>query len=157
MSISSAPLSSTPLSGQRLGTLAYIFPDADDATGTWTNELGGSTLYASIDEHLAPIDSDFIQSALDPVSDLCRVRLSDPTVGITPTEPFFVVYRYGKFGMAQIDLTVSLKQGTTIIVTYTHTDIAGPPLTVRQTLTTPQFASISDFTNLFLEFTANKV
>ena len=31
------------------------------------------------------------------------------------------------------------------------------PTTVKQTLTGPQFASITDFTDLWLEFKANKV
>jgi hypothetical protein len=99
----------------------YLSPDADNVDGGWTNESGGTTLYASIDEHLAPNDADYIRSSNNPNNDVCRVSLGNPSV--TPTQPFEISYRYGKSGTAQIDITVTLKQGTTTIASWTHTDV----------------------------------
>lgn len=63
-------------------TVQYARPDADVTDGSWTNELGNATdLYASIDESAAS-DSDYIQSSVNPSSDLAEVGLGN--VG-TPT------------------------------------------------------------------------
>jgi hypothetical protein len=136
--------------------LSFIQPDADSSDGGWTNELGGTPIYTSIDEHLVPVDSDYIQSSNDPASDVCRLSLSNPPTGII-SGPFQVSYRYAKSGTDVIDLVVTLKQGTTIIASWTHTAITTTPVTVTQTLTGPQLAAITDFNNLFLEFNANNV
>jgi hypothetical protein len=61
----------------------FARPDADVTDGSWTNELGSATdLYASLDESTAT-DSDYIQSSVNPSSDVAEVALgnvSDPTV-----------------------------------------------------------------------------
>jgi hypothetical protein len=111
-------------------------------------------LYPSIDEGI-PNDADYIQSAQAPASDTCQVRLSNPVGGVA--EPFGISYRYGKFFSPQIDLTVTLLQGVTTIKSWTHTDIPATPVTVRQVLTSGEFATITDFTDLYLRFTANQV
>jgi len=128
-------------------------PDADSIDGTWTDQSGGTSLFAAIDEIVAS-DADYIKSASNPVNDTCKISLSDPTV--SPAQPFVILYRYRKDGTGQIDLTVRLLEGTTQIGTWTHTDITGTFTDVSQTLTGGEFSSITDFTNLFLEFKANK-
>jgi len=131
--------------------LLYLRPDADDTDGGWTDSSGGTSLFDKIDE-VSLDDADYIRSALEPVHDICKIRLSDP--GVTVSEPAKVRYRYRKRGDASADLTVSLLQGLTAIATWTHSDIAVTFTTAEQTLTTPQFTAISDFTNLFLQFDA---
>ncbi len=54
------------------------------------------------------------------------------------------------------DLKVRLMQGTTQIVEWSHADISDTFATVEQTLTTPQFAAITNFANLEVEFNDNK-
>jgi hypothetical protein len=131
----------------------FLRPDADDTDGTWTNELGATSLYESIDETSAS-DADYIRSASDPVSDLCKIRLSNP--GTTVAEPAIVRVRYKKDGTgSDIDLTVRLLQGASEIAAWTYPDIDTTYVTAEETLTTPEFELISDFDDLFLEFTAN--
>jgi hypothetical protein len=136
-----------------LSGAALMRPDADTSTGSWTNEVDAAVLFPSIDEAIID-DADYIKSSATPANDVCKIRLSDPL--FSPAQPFSVNYRYRKSGSLQIDLTVRLLEGVTQIATFTHTNIADTFVTAEQILTTPQFTSITDFTNLFIEFTANK-
>jgi len=112
------------------------------------------TLFNAIDEVLAS-DSDYIVSSTNPVNDVCEIRISDP--GSAPAEPAKVRYRYWRTGSGgSMELRVRLLQGATQIASWTHSAITTTPTTVEQTLTSPQFASITDFTDLRLEFRANK-
>jgi Concanavalin A-like lectin/glucanases superfamily len=130
----------------------FMRPDADDTDGTWTDQSGGTSLFAAIDETVVD-DADYIQSVQAPVNDLCKIRISDPSVA--PGQPFKVRYRYKKTGTAAIDLRVRLLEGTTVIATWTHSDIGTDFLTTTQTLSGGEFASITDFNNLYIEFRAN--
>ena len=127
-------------------------PDADSSDGLWTDQTGGTNLNAQISEMIAD-DSNYIQSSVNPVIDVCKISLSDPSG--SPTLPISVQYRYKKTGTSNVDLKVRLLQGTTEIAAWLHTNIGTSFLVADQALTSPQFAAISDFTNLFLEFTAN--
>ncbi len=136
-------------------TLTYIRPDADDTDGTWTNESdSGSNLFASIDETVAN-DSDYIKSVHLPDHDICKIRLSDPSGMVM--RPATVHYRFKKRGETtqQINLDVSLLQGSTEIAKWTETDITTSYVDGSQTLTLAQFNSISDFNNLYLQFDAS--
>ena len=89
---------------------------------------------------------------------MARVTLSSPAA--TPgAGAWQVVYSYAKYlsSPVQVDLTVRLKQGTTTIATWTHSDIGTGYTTATQTLTGPQVAAISDPGNLLLEFQADSV
>lgn len=130
---------------------AFLRPDADSVQGTWTNESAGTQLWSHIDE-VVPDDSDYIRSAENPSSDTCRVTLSDPSTGVAT--PVAVSYRYGRRGSGPINLTVTLKQGTTTIASWSHSAISATPVTARQTLSGGQLASITDYSDLRLEFTA---
>jgi len=132
-------------------TASIITPDADDNDGSWLNEVGGTTLVPSIDE-MVPNNSDYIISSVEPISDIARVRLSDPSGAIQ--QPMSVFYRCGTQGTGSINLKVRLMQGTTQIAEWTHFPCPSAPTTVEQVLTSPQFTSITDPTNLFLEFEA---
>jgi hypothetical protein len=132
-----------------------VFPTADNIDGGWTNELGSNVnLFASIDEPVLD-DADYIRSEDNPVEDLCRVKLD--TILTSIQEPFNVHYRYKKVGSATINLTARLLQGATVKAEWSHSNITTSFVDAQQTLTAPQFASISDFTDLYLEFEANPV
>jgi hypothetical protein len=55
----------------------------------------------------------------------------------------------------QSDLKVRLYQGASQVVEWTHTDIGYAFTDAAQTLTSPQLAAISDFSNLFIELDDN--
>src|SRR3954468_15059146 len=73
--------------------LLYLRPDADSVDGGWTNELGGTSLFASIDETVAS-DTDYIQSSANPVADIAKISLSNPSSAVA--SPVKVRYRYQK-------------------------------------------------------------
>lgn len=127
-------------------------PDADDATGGWTNEAGGTPLYTSVDETSAA-DADYIRSAINPSADVCRVRLSNPSGGIAPPGKLRVRYRNG--GSGAIDLIVRLKQGTSTIATRTFDDIPTTFTDALIALDTGEYSAITDFNDLFVELQAS--
>jgi hypothetical protein len=129
-----------------------IRPSADDTDGNWTNEAAGTTLYTSIDESVAS-DVDYIQSGDDPANDLCKIKLASP-VG-TPLEPFLVRHRYKKDGVGEMNLTVALLEGATTIASWSYLDIADTYVDGEETLSAGEFATITDFTNLYLTFNAS--
>ena len=136
-----------------------VRPVADVADGTWTDQLGGVSLFAAIDEATSS-DADFIESALltttADVSEVALAPITDPNT----FADHIVRYRYGKnfAGGDRVDLTVSLRQGTaTEIASWTHTDIAASPITVDQTLTAAQADAVTDYNDLRLRFSAFKV
>jgi hypothetical protein len=132
--------------------MAELHPDADVTDGGWLNEASGSILSSSIDE-LVINDTDYIRSSVMPVSDVCEVAISDP--GGTPAQPMTVSYRYKNGGNSgSIGLIVSLMQGTTEIASWMHTGVSATFGTTTQTLTSDEFAAISDFTDLRLRFEA---
>jgi Concanavalin A-like lectin/glucanases superfamily len=133
--------------------VSYVYqrPDADNTDGGWTRETGSNVnLFQSIDETVID-DADYIISQAKPVNDLCKISLSD-TSG---TKPASVRYRYGKRGSGQVDITVQLLEGTTVIKSWTHTDVSETLTTVTQALADAEFDSITDLNNLFLSFKAN--
>jgi hypothetical protein len=136
------------------GTTTPVFmrPDADDSDGGWTDAADSTTdLFASIDES-TPSDVDYIKSGPNPTADVCRVRLSDP--GVAVGEPLVVRYRYWKEGTGTIELKVRLMQGVVEIVEWIHSGVSTSHVTAEQTLSGPEFASITDFNDLFVEFEA---
>jgi hypothetical protein len=132
-----------------------MYPVADIATGSWTNELGGTTLYTSIDD-VALDDNDYIVSSVSPSNDTCVIELGFPDFDVG--DELIVTYRYGKFPATsdqRIDVTVRLLEGVTQIAEWVHTDVSSSLTTVDQTLTPLEVGAITDFSNLFLEITAN--
>lgn len=124
---------STPSGGIRLDGLALvsqaavIFPISDLSDGTWTDQVGGSNLWAAIDE-TSPSDADYIKSATSPVTaDICQVEFPgtyDPQLSTGHA----LTYRYG-----------SDQEGWT---------------TVTQVLTGAQADAISDYNHLSVKFEA---
>jgi hypothetical protein len=136
-----------------VGVIVVLVPDSDTSTGGWANSTGGSTLYSSVDE-LVVDDADYIRSSTNPVNNTCSFSLSNPPYGITT--PFHVTYRYKAIGTGDVDLWVRLMEGATEIASWSHPSVDTNFVTVTQTLTDPQFASITDPSNLSIQIRANK-
>lgn len=137
----------------------FARPDSDVVDGGWKNTITASAVdnYAAIDEATAS-DADYCYSANNPVNDELEVGLSNVTDPASSTG-HVVRYRIGKEGNTNkvVDFTVRLRQGATEIAVWTHTNIAIGPTQFAQTLTSTQADSISDYTDLRLEFIANFV
>jgi hypothetical protein len=132
-----------------------IRPDADDTDGNWTAQDNSTSLFVAIDETSSSA-ADYIKSGPNPSNDTSKIRFGN--FGATVGEPFIVDYDYGRIGSAELNLTVRLLQGSTEIAKWDHAGVTGTlasPATAQQTLTAPQFAAISDFDNLFLDFKAS--
>ena len=134
-------------------------PTTDVTDGTWTDQAGGVSLFAAIDEAVAS-DADYIQSVnATTTADVAEIALgiiTDPAV----STGHVIRYRYGKDAAAGdvVNLTVSLRQGTaTEIAAWTHTDISDVPITVAQTLTALQADAVTDYSALRLRFSSIKV
>jgi hypothetical protein len=142
-----------------LPTRQFSRPSADQTDGSWTNEAGSNVnLYASVDE-LSPTDSDYIQSVLaSVVADLSQVAISSLTDPVS-SSGHKVRYRYRKYPTksARIDLVVRLRQGTTQIAAWTHTNIDGNWATVEQTLSGAEADSITNYADLRIEQEAIEV
>jgi hypothetical protein len=95
---------------------------------------------------------DYIISSPNPANDMCRIRLSDQSA----TTPATVRYQYGRRGQIETDLTVRLKQGTTVIQEWFHADIREGLYTASQTLDASAFALITDASDLSMEFEATE-
>jgi hypothetical protein len=133
-----------------------LSPNSDTSISDWTNQTGsGTNIYLSIDEQPYS-DADYIQSPAPPNSSVARFSLSDPTAGTALGDPVTISYRFAA-GAAGYTLTVSLKQGTTLITSWVHSGagITSSFQTATQTLTSTDLAAITDFTNLFIEFQAS--
>jgi hypothetical protein len=114
-------------------------------------------LFDKIDESTAS-DADLIVSATNPVNDTCEVGLNAATDPVSSVN-HVLSYRYKKSANAgrQIDLVVRLMQGSTIIVSFTHTAIGNTIVQADQTLTGGQADSITNYGDLRIRFVANNV
>ena len=129
-------------------TLQYIRPDADSVDGTWLNASGNNTdLFDSLNE-TSFCDADYIKSSLT-AGDVVRLRLSDPNAALA--SPAVIRVRCKREGTDAIDLTVRLKEGTTVIGTWEYAFVTDSFVTIEETLTGTQIAAITDPTNLFVE------
>jgi len=122
------------------------------SNGTWTGT------YASIDE-ATPNDADYLASPSGPTSShYYEVTLSDVQEPYTRSG-ITVRYRYAKSGNnagQTINLTVELRQGSTVIASMTHNNIPGVSGSGWQqgsfTLTEAQGNSITNLADLRLRF-----
>jgi hypothetical protein len=136
------------------GTYQYLRPNADDSAGAWTTETGATTnLYQSIDETSAN-DSDYIRSPVNPTQSACKFALPGPSV--PPKRPFTIRYRYEKDQpTGTMSLRARLLCGTTVIATWTESNISDTWTTTEHSLTSGEFAAITDFNDLHIELMAN--
>lgn len=111
-------------------------------------------LYVNIDE-VTTSDADFILSGVNPTNDIVIFTLSNPPAGKRLRDPFIVRYRYKKTDTTAINIVVTLRQGTTQISQWTHTGATTSFQTAEQTVTGSEYAAITDWNDLRLEFKAS--
>lgn len=139
--------------------LAYARPDGDVTDGSWTRDDGGNTdLYSRIDE-TTPSDADYIKSSDLSAggSDTCELALGNVS---DPGQDGYhrLRYRFRKQnvqGDPRVDLEIRLIQGTTTIATRTEQNISTDWFDGVLTLTSAEAASISDYNDLRVRFTAS--
>jgi len=131
-------------------TSKYGLPAQDITTGLWTQ----APFWSKINTDNG--DADWISSGPNPTDDVCEVLLTgciDPNTysGLS------VNYRYREDNSSSfiVGLTVGLYQNTTLIAEKTHTGIPLGWVTTGFSLTTGEAASITDYSDLRLRFTAN--
>jgi hypothetical protein len=142
----------------------YGRPSADTYLGNWEDEAAGTTnIYDGIDE-VTPSDADYIVSDSAPSTSPYVCKLTTVTDPAT-SSGHIVRYRYGKdaAGGAQIDIVVQLREGYvnegtpgTLIKAWTHTNVSDTLTTAAQTLSAGEADSITDYSDLFLRFTADQ-
>jgi len=135
-------------------TFQYLRPSADTSLGSWTDEADGATnIYTHIDE-TSPSDADYVQSPNNPSANIYKFKIStgsDPTVHTN----HIISYRYRKpDNLGTVNLKVRLVEGTTTRKEWTHNDIGTTWTTQEQTLTEGEAATITDYSNLYLELEA---
>jgi len=133
---------------------------AEDPWSLWFAEnkikIGPQGLYTQIDETIAD-DADLAKSGNNPSTDIFRVSLSDLPSGKTLAKPVQINYRYGGTSSTSQYLAVRLYEGSTLIAGWTHLDANSTYKNASQTLTDAEFAAISNFNNLQLEFEASNI
>jgi len=148
------------LAGSSGGISQFARPDEDVSKGGWTDTAGGdgdTVLYDEIDESTRN-DADYSESVsltLLGQTDTWQVGLSGATDPQTSSN-HIVRYAYQKSaaGVTSLDLTVRLLQGTTQIASWTHSDISSSFTLAEQTLSAVQTDSITNYSDLRLEFIA---
>lgn len=140
----------------------YGQPDADlTSDGEWLTETNVAGTYASIAELVgdAVADTTYLASPRNPTApNHFEVSLSNIVPPI-PDSGIFVKYRYGKpaGSDATINLEVELLQGAAVIASQSHADIPDIATAWQEgsfELTTAQLGSITDWTDLRLNFKA---
>ena len=139
-------------------------PTTDSVDGSWTDQAGGTSLFAAIDETV-PSDSDYIRSPIGPANSGCRVKLAtlaDPT----SSDDHRIHWRTGKdfVGGPQINMTVKLYQGGgdslgagTLIATFARNNVGQALTTFVESLSGAEADAITNYADLYLEFFANQV
>lgn len=132
----------------------FAAPDSDVSNaGSWTT----TTLYTKVDETTAS-DADFISSPSAPSNAACVLGLSNVTdPAVSTGHKLRVRHRKGAAGSHQMNLQYRLLQGGTQIGSWTATDIGTSFTTAEQTLTGGEADSITDYSDLRVELSANKV
>ena len=140
-----------------------LLPSADSVDGAWTDQAGGTSLAAAIDEATAS-DTDYIRSELGPANSACRVKLAsggDPQ----SSSGHILHWRVGKdtTGGASIAVTCKLYQGGgnsigggTLIKSWTRSNVDAFTTYDETALTSGEADSITNYGDLYLEFSANQ-
>lgn len=146
-------------SGQVTGLLENFIamdPVSDFSVGGWKNESGGTTLYASVSKPSGVNDSTYIVATKSLSADTARIKVDIPPYEVGQT--VYVDYRICKDppdATQLVDMVVKLYQSSTLIASWTHTNISTTFTDFSQPLTAPQVAAITDYTQLYIEFVSN--
>jgi hypothetical protein len=138
----------------------HLAPSADSVDNAYTDQGGGTSLAAAIDETTFS-DTDYIQSANSPSNAGCRVKLasgSDPSL----STGHVIHWRIRKSSADQtVNMTVKLYQGGgnvlgagTLIATRDRNNITTSFATFDETLTGTEADAITNYADLYLEFYA---
>jgi hypothetical protein len=103
--------------GNNITSTTTIRPESDTGTdGTWTDQAGGTSLFAAIDES-TPDDTDYIKSGLGSNTD-GRVNLQDLNLTPVAGDTVKLTYRAKRLivGGTGVDLNVDLYMGGTKII-----------------------------------------
>jgi hypothetical protein len=137
-----------------------LLASADSVDGAWTDQSGGSSLAAAIDEATAS-DADYIHSEDMPSASGTRVKLATGDDPLSSTG-HDIHWRIRKIGTATIDMTVKLYQGGgdslgagTLIASFDRTDVSTTFTEFTETLSSGEADSITDYSDLYLEFVAD--
>ena len=134
----------------------FARPSSDARVGRWSS----TPLWQKLDEENRN-DSDFITSPMDPESPSNDVEIGLAAV-TDPESSSGHVVRYtfretGEEGTGP-DLTVELRQGSTVIASWNEGNIADAPWTLRErTLTSAQADAITDYSNLRIRYRATTI
>ena len=132
--------------------LQYGFPIADNTLSGWT----AAPLWTKVDETI-PSTLDYITSSNLPVNDECEMQLTAfGTPGSSNNHSLNFIYQKSNSDNTQIDLTISIYQGLTLIATRSYADIPFRWVQNSFLLTPGEVSNISDYTNLRVRFKANK-
>lgn len=121
----------------------FLRPDGDVVLGGWSNPS-----FSVIDE-VTRNDSDETTTGNNPSSDTLEVSTSDTSSPDAGTRTFR--YTYKKTGTKTLNLTVELREGTTVVETSTHSNIGTTYVQNNFTVV----GSITDYTNVNFRFIAN--
>lgn len=149
--------------GASAGSSQFARPDSDVSKGGWTDTAGGDSdgiLYDEIKES-ARNDLNYTRSSLlIPVvnpTDTWTAGLSNVTDPEASSNHIVrYVYRTDSAGGVTIDITTRLIQGATQIASWAHSNIGSSFTLAQQTLTTTESDSITNYSDLRLEFTATE-
>lgn len=127
-------------------------PDADDATGSWTN----TPLWSKIEEwpfsDADVITSNQVTHVASPLdTSVARVRLADVADPGVDTG-LFIRLRARRVGTGGGTATISLKEGTTTRAVWTTAALTTSLTDYAVQIGTTDADDITDFNNLFLEF-----
>jgi hypothetical protein len=152
--------SSSATSSRTIAPARALRPSSDISDGSWTDQAGGASLYAAIDE-LAPDDTDYARSSVSPaVADTFEVLLAAGTNPGTSDDgaAHRIRCRCSKNlgGGDNLDATVSLVQGTTVIATRTYSNVSDLVYERELVLSDAEANAITDYTDLRLRFSVVK-
>lgn len=136
----------------------WLVPDGDiSQSGSWKRENESATdLYLSILE-TDPNDSNYVYHVDVTGSEYFEVTLSDPSWVNMDAGDVIIYWRGERLeGTNSTDIRCELREGTNVIASDTQT-FTDSPVTHALTLTAPQKASVTDWTNLRLRFVVESV
>ncbi|MFQ5553280.1 MAG: hypothetical protein ACE5EW_06145, partial [Thermoplasmata archaeon] len=138
------------------GPSQFARPDADVFAVNWTDSGGDGVHFDELNETSPDDDTTYTQTAVDPDNgDDAEFNLTD-TQDPQASDSHILRYRYRNAapsgGNAQLDVTVELREGNSVIAAWTHIDIRFGWVTQSQTLSAAQTDLIGNYSDLRIRF-----
>jgi hypothetical protein len=138
--------------------VGIVRPNVDLLANGWRNNADGTELFSSIDE-ADPDDLDFIQSRTLGVGeeDICEMALQDlPNPAVDYGHRIEIRYRKRNVaGTITANVTVELRQGTTVIDTRTFSDVGTGWTSIQYEIPSLSAANITNYDDLRLRLRAH--